>query len=253
LRAGLAAAHPGRIKRMAHRLDACKVARLERDLIGACDLVTAITPEDADRYRAAWPEKRIEVLTPGYSGRAVASRLIGEAIPRRAVIVGSFEWIAKQMNLEEFVRCADPIFAADNAELQVIGSGERTFFDRLERHTAATRFTGTVDRVENYMETARIAVVPERNGGGFKLKVLDYVFNRLPIVALAGSIAGMPLRDRESVLFFPDQRSLAAGVLRAMDNVDELNRLQESAFSICRDAFDWHSRGRQLASWVGSL
>ena len=248
LRAGLAAEQPRRIKRIAHRLDAGKVARLERELIRACDLVTAITPEDADRYRAVWPSKRIEVLTPGYAGSAVASRIIGKAVPRRAVIVGSFEWIAKQMNLEEFVGFADPILAAGNAELQVIGSGERTFFDRLEKRTAATHFTGTVDRVENFMAGARIAIVPERNGGGFKLKVLDYVFNRLPIVALAGSIAGTPLRDHESVLLFPDQRSLATGVLRAMDDVDELNRLQESAFSICRDAFDWHSRGRQLVS-----
>ncbi len=253
LRAGLAAEQPRRIKRIAHRLDAGKVARLECELIRACDLVTAITPEDADRYRAVWPGKRIEVLTPGYAGAAVPRRIIGKAVPRRAVIVGSFEWIAKQMNLEEFVGFADPILAAGNAELQVIGSGERTFFDRLEKRTAATHFTGTVDRVENFMAGARIAVVPERNGGGFKLKVLDYVFNRLPIVALAGSIAGTPLRDHESVLLFPDQRSLATGVLRAMDDVDELNRLQELAFSICRDAFDWHRRGRQLVSWAASL
>ena len=44
----------------------------------------------------------------------------------------------------------------------------------------ATQFTGTVPDVTRYMDEARIAIVPERNGGGFKLKVLEYVFNRIP-------------------------------------------------------------------------
>lgn len=253
LRTALAAEQRGRLRRIAHRLDAAKVARLEREMIAAADLVTAITPEDGDLYRAAWPCKRIEVLTPGYGGRAVESRTMADSLPRRAVIVGSFEWIAKQINLAEFVRCADPIFAAASAELHVIGSGEAAFFDRLERETTATRFIGTVDEVESYMTDARVAVVPERNGGGFKLKLLDYVFNRLPIAALNGSIAGTPLTANESVLLYPDQGALAAGVLAAMNDVARLNRLQESAFAQCRDAFDWRRRGRQLIDWMRTL
>ena len=252
LRAALAAEQPDPAKRLAQRLDAKKVARLERRLINAMDLVTAITPEDAGRYRADRPDKRIEVLTPGYAVQQRAMRQIGETNPRRAIIVGSFEWIAKKINLEEFVRIADPIFAAADAELQVIGGGDYALFDRLEKKAAATRFMGTVERIEDYMEGPRIAIVPERHGGGFKLKVLDYVFNRMPIAALDGSIAGTPLRDRDSVLFFPDQVSLAAGVVAAMDDVTLLNSLQAAAFAACRDAFDWRTRGCNLMDWIGS-
>ncbi|HUZ74216.1 MAG TPA: glycosyltransferase [Stellaceae bacterium] len=252
LRLALAAEQARWAKQLVHRLDAAKVAWLERRMIAAADLVTAITPEDACRYRADWPGKRVEVLTPGYAGRALAARRIAPATPRRAIIVGSFEWVAKKINLEEFVRVADPIFAAGGAELQVIGSGERALFDRLEKDAVATRFMGTVERVEDYMAGARVAIVPERNGGGFKLKVLDYIFNRMPIAALDGSIAGTPLRDRESVLFFSDQVSLAAGVIDAMDDVERLNSLQETAFKVCRDGFDWRSRGRNLAAWIGA-
>ncbi len=250
LRRALAREQTGIARRMVHRLDAEKTTRLELRLVDAADLVTAITPEDAECYRAAWPAKRIEVLTPGYGGPACGSRTISAAMPRRAIIVGSFAWVAKRINLEEFVRVADPIFASNGAELQVIGSGECALFDRLEKDTVATRFMGTVERVEDYTADAQIAVVPERRGGGFKLKVLDYVFNRLPIAALSGSIAGTPLRDRESALFFADQASLAQGVIDAMDDVDKLNALQDQAFAVCRDAFDWGARGQSLLRWI---
>jgi len=253
LRASLVSSQHGSLKRQAHRIDAAKVSWLERKLIDSVDLVTAITPEDADIYRSQWPTKRIEVLTPGYSGRLRAQRHITSELPRRAVIVGSFDWMAKRLNLEEFVRVADPLFAARGIELRVVGSGERSYFDELERTLSATRFTGTVDQVEPYVDDARLAIVPERNGGGFKLKVLSYIFNRIPIFALRGSVAGVPLRDSESILLFSDQEELALGIARAIDDVAQLDHLQNAAFDACRHVFDWQSRGTQLFSAVACL
>ena len=147
----------------------------------------------------------------------------------------------------------DPLFAAQGAELQVVGSAEEAFLQRLRRKAVATRFTGRVEDIDPFMQQARVALVPERHGGGFKLKVLDYVFNRMPILALDGSVAGVPLRHEESILYYPDYEALARGVLRVIDDCERLNGLQDHAFSACRNAFDWGSRGRQLMSAVAAL
>jgi hypothetical protein len=103
-----------------------------------------------------------------------------------------------------------------------------------------------VSGVDDYMDRARVAIVPERHGGGFKLKVLDYVFNRMPILALQGSIAGVPLRDGESTLLYGSHEALARGVLKVMDDLESLNRLQDSAYSACAGQFEWAARGLQL-------
>jgi glycosyltransferase involved in cell wall biosynthesis len=253
LRRALAANHPGFLKRQGLKLDACKVTWLERALVAEADLVTAITPEDGARYGAEWPHKQVEVLTPGYGGHARAERQITPDLPRRAVIVGSFDWIAKRLNISEFIQVADPIFADHGIELEVVGSGAPAFFDQMQKSLAATHFTGTVDRVDRYMESARIAIVPERNGGGFKLKVLEYIFNRMPIFALEGSVAGVPLEHDDSIQLYPDQRALATGVWRMIDDFGRLNRLQNRAYERCRDAFDWPSRGRHFLSAVAAL
>jgi polysaccharide biosynthesis protein PslH len=253
LRAQIADNQSYLLKRCAMQLEAVKVMHLERALVDAVDLVTAITPEDRKLYLGRRPDKRVDVLTPGYCGRQVSGRRLTADLPRRAVIVGSFDWVAKRMNLEEFVSVADPLFAAQSAELQVVGSAEPAFLDRLRRQVIATKFTGTVDCVTPHLDRARIAVVPERSGGGFKLKVLDYVFNRTPILALDGSVAGMPLRHNESVILCPDHRALAEAALRAMDDLDLLNRMQDVAYRVCRDNFDWASRGRHLRAAIAGL
>jgi glycosyltransferase involved in cell wall biosynthesis len=238
------------LKRQVARLDAMKVSRLEHELVDAVDFVTAITHEDLLLYRARNGEKPMGVLTPGYCGRRIAERRISPTLPRRAIIVGSFDWIAKRMNLAEFVDVADPVFALAGAELQAVGSADEAFLDQLRQKSVATHFTGTVPSVTPYLDQSRIAIVPERNGGGFKLKVLEYVFNRVPIFALDGSFAGVPLRHNESVMLFPDHAALAHGVMEAIDDVERLNGLQERAFTACASHFDWSSRGRQIVAAI---
>lgn len=252
LRSQIAESQPLFLKRQAVRLDALKVSRLERELVDAVDFVTAITQEDLALYRREAMDKPMDVLTPGYCGRRVGERRLSAALPRRAVIVGSYDWIAKRMNLAEFVAVADPLFAEAGAELQAVGSGDEAFLEQLRRQCLATHFTGTVPDIAPYLDQARIAIVPERSGGGFKLKVLEYVFNRVPVFALAGSFAGVPLRHNESAMLFSDHAALAHGVLEAIDDVDRLNRLQERAWAACANRFDWPSRGRQIVSAIAN-
>lgn len=248
LRREVAIQHEEFLKRQVLQYDAIKVARLENALVEEADLITAITPDDAERYLTARPDRPVKILTPGYAGSRMNRRRITGDTPRRAVIVGSFDWIAKRMNLEQFVSVADPLFARHGAELQVIGSAEESFLRQMRRKTKATEFTGPVDGVLSYMQDARIAVVAERHGGGFKLKVLDYIFNRMPILALDGSVAGVPLRRDDSILLYADYETLARGVLQVIDNCDLLNSLQERAYDSCRDQFNWATRGEALLS-----
>jgi glycosyltransferase involved in cell wall biosynthesis len=156
------------------------------------------------------------------------------------------------MNLAEFVDVADPLFAEAGAELQAVGSGDEAFLQQLRQQYLATHFTGTVPDIAPYLDQARIAIVPERSGGGFKLKVLEYVFNRVPVFALAGSFAGVPLRHNDSAMLYADHAALAHGVLEAIDDVERLNRLQERAWAACANNFDWPSRGRQIVSAIAS-
>lgn len=247
LRAGIARDYTGNpAMKAALHLDAAKTRRLERGMVDRADLITAITDQDARRYHSLRPDKRLIVLSPGYAGDRVPYRLITSDHPRRAIIVGSFEWIAKRMNLERFLSVADPLFAAKGAELHVVGSGDPAFLDRLRNRFQATHLLGSVPEIRSHLAEARIAIVPELTGGGFKLKVLDYVFNRLPVASLDGAVAGVPLQAPDSLLSFPTLESLACGVISAIDDLPLLNALHDRAYAACTTSFEWHKRGESL-------
>lgn len=237
------------LKRHFKRFDAWKVRSLERWLVRRADLVTSNSPDDCEKFRPTRPDRRVEFLPPSYDGRRVEQRRITADSPRRAIIVGSFDWIAKRLSLAQFLTVADPLFAAAGIELYVVGSADDSFLSELRPKVRATRFTGRVDDVGRYMDQARLALVPDLLGG-FKLKALDYVFNRLPIFAMSGAVPGMPLRDGEGIQFFASHQALAEGVVQAIDDVDRLNRMHEIAYTASIDQFETTAIGRNLLRWM---
>lgn len=235
------------IKKLALRREAAKVARLEARLVDQADIVIAITEEDAALFRADNHACTPIVVTPGYTGPVVHARVIDDSTPRRATIVGSFGWIAKQMNLEAFLDVAAPKFAAAGAEIEILGTIPDDYKAKIERAFPTVLIRGRYDDVAPYLADTRLGIVPERTGGGFKLKVLSYAFCRVPVAALDGSVAGMKLAAGDSILYAPDMNALADTCLAAMDDFALLNRIQDAAFATVEHSFNWTERGEILA------
>jgi glycosyltransferase involved in cell wall biosynthesis len=222
-------------------IDAAKAVRLEKKLVRHSSLVSAITAEDRRRFGGS--DKTV-LLTPGYAGTHVQCCEIEAARPRRALILGNAIWLAKQMNLFEFTAAADELFYEREIELWVVGNFPNHLL--AKNHLRATRFLGFVEDLEPIFRSVRIGLIAERTGGGFKLKSLDYIFNRVPIAAIAGGIAGLPLTPGLDYLSFETMRELAQGVAAAIDDIERLNSLQRAAYAKCRTGFDWNDRGRNL-------
>lgn len=235
------------LKRMVLWQNYRKVGALERRIVRTVDLLSAITDEDcATLSAAASPRPRCLTLTPGHEGWVASHRTITAATPRRVIIVGSFRWVMKQENLTRFVEAADPVFERNQIELDVVGDVPEELLEKLKSQCTATHFHGFVDDMAEVFARARIAIVPEMIGGGFKLKFLDYIFGRVPTATLARAATGVPAQLQREMLVSEDLPGLIADIVANIDNIDGLNRMQERAFECGQALFRWVDRGRQL-------
>ncbi len=187
------------LRRLVKEVDAFKVTRLETRLVAEADLVTSNTPDDCRTFVAGAGGTPVAFLPPGYGGPRVASRTIGPDIPRKAVVIGSFDWAPKRIAMESFLAVAAPVLASAGIELQIVGAIEPDYLAAVRQRYPSVSFVGLVEDVRPYMAAARLALVPDLLGG-FKLKGLDYVFNRVPILAMRVALPGMPLEDGRSLL-----------------------------------------------------
>ena len=234
------------ISRAVLSLDAWKIATLEQRILRHAVIVTAITEDDAAAFRKRHHALDPVVLRPGYGGERVVEREITAAVPRRALISGSMLWHVKQFDLLALLRIADKRFAAAGAEIVVIGEAPPDFTAEVLRTTTATRMLGRVPSLSEPFSQARLALVSEPHGGGFKLKTLDYVFHRVPMIVQTGSVAGLPLKDGAGLLEFSSIGALIQGALDVLDDFETLNRLQNEAYSRCESDFDLAEPGRRL-------
>ena len=232
--------------------NAAKVAQLERELVANVDLLTAITDEDAEAIGKHVTTPRLSLL-PGFDGSIAEPRTIDASTPRRVIVVGSFAWVVKRENLARFVRHADPLFARAGIELVIVGEVPGELLRELRAECRATSFAGFVEDLRPLLASARIAVVPELIGGGFKLKFLDYFFGRVPVATVTAAASGVPAVVREQLLMGDDIAALTQSILSHIDDLESLNRRQHSTFEQAATLFRWADRGERLRSAITSL
>jgi polysaccharide biosynthesis protein PslH len=236
----------GLLRKAALYANARKMVNAELSLVRGADIIVANTAEDAESLARLSPSSTKLVLPPGYSGRRAPDRQIVQATPRRVAIVGSYRWMPKQMNLSAFLEAADPVLQNAGVGIDIVGDGPDSFRQAWEARVQATRFHGFVDNLGKFLAHRRMGLVVEETGGGFKHKALDYVFNRLPIAAIRGSMTGLPLTQGLDYFSFASMRELAHGVAAVIDDVERLNSMQRAAYEKCNAGFDWSDRGRTL-------
>jgi len=235
------------------KYDARKFVQLERRMIDACDLLTTITDEDLSLYRRDFPSQRMLCLLPGYDGNIVPERTISDAVPRQCIIFGSIVWIAKKQNLIDFARVADPVFRQADITVHVVGNIDDDVTNAISSWAKQFKFIGRVDDVSPHFATARLGIMPDLVGGGFKHKNLQYIFHRVPMISMTGQVSGLPLIEGTDINVAESYAQLANMVVETIDDFPRLNAMQTASFDKCLGCFDWARRGIQLRDAVSDL
>ena len=84
--------------------------------------------------------------------------------------------MAKQINLSACLEAADPVM--QDAGIDIVGEAPDSSRKAWETRVKAARFHGFFEDHGKFLAERRMGLVIEETGGGFKNKILKYVFNR---------------------------------------------------------------------------
>lgn len=250
-RIGMAERSRNLLVRKAFQLDVAKVKWHEKKALQSFDEVTAITPDDAN-YMQDIVGKKVFAVVPGYDGIRLPNHKITNKTKRQVIVLGSFMWEAKRQNILSLVQTASERFTRANIILKIVGVAPHSLIEDMKAFPFV-EITGAVDSFEEYLLESRIAIIAEGVGGGFKLKSLDYIFHKIPMAILNGSISGVPISSGRDYLGYDSLDELVDGIVGEIDNVDKLNDMANAAFSLCEHVFDWDNRAQILNSLIERL
>jgi len=236
---------PNLLIKGAQFIDAIKTGWLEREAVQVCDITTANTETDAALFRQNKSDLNYLVVTPGFSGAGRPQRPLSN-VPPTVIVLGSFLWVAKRMNVEAFLTAAAQAFPNKGIRLIVAGFMSDEYQKALSARFPWADIVGPVKDTEAVLAQARIGVVPEQAGGGFKHKLLDYAFARLPIASLDIAMSGMPLKPHRDYLSAESMPALVKTIAENIRDAAALETIANNAYAVCEHAFDWDQRAHDM-------
>lgn len=236
-------------KNILMNFDARKAAALEARANAAADGITTIISEDASAFArmCATPSN---VLHPGYGGPMMKRDRHAAQIPRTATIIGNRMAVHKIAVLEHALGALSDKGTDTEVQIDIAGGGN---FTRLSRQYPNCRFHGFVDDISAHLAGARLGLVPDDLGGGFKMRVLTLAMHRVPILGLNSAMRGTTFTPGKHYIGVDSLAEMAEILPRIIDDCEQLDAIQQAAFDHCRANFSWPDRGERLASFFDEL
>jgi len=228
-----------------------KTRTYERRLFRRFDLVTMVSEQDRAaslELSGEWPP--IEVVPNGVD---CEHNRPGFASPRPGSLVynGAMTYSANYDAMQYFLRDVYPLIRAEvpGVSLTITGSTEGVDLVGLALD-ASVRLSGYVDDIRPVIAGSEVCVVPLRQGGGTRLKILEAMALGVPVVSTRKGAEGLDVVDGEHLLLADGQRDLAAATVRLLQDGALRARLATNARALVEQRYDWLAIGAQFADLV---
>jgi len=101
------------------------------------------------------------------------------------------------------------------------------------------KVTGFVEDIRNYVDEARVVVVPIRIGSGTRLKILDAMGMGKAIVSTSVGCEGLAVKDGRNIIVADTPQAFSEGVLSVLTDAGLREALERNARE-CALAYDWN-------------
>lgn len=228
------------------RQSAEKAARAEEELVNQCDITTAETTEDCERFSELYKPRMIIKVAPGYDGHYIEQRTIDDATPNNVAIIGGRLSLMKRLVLDKLLSEAAAGIQAQGYAAHVAGPISDEYRQQCASKYPQCTFHGFLENVDDVLGDARFGIIADHVGGGFKHRILTYVFHRVPIIAEPVAMAGVPLEAGKHYIAVNNYGEIPAALERYGRDTATLQEMQTQAYDVCREEFSWDRTSLQF-------
>lgn len=244
-----------RLKRLYFWQEGMRLLRYERKYLHR--FTGHIVCSEDDRHRLLEVDGNIDVkVVP--NGVAMPSNIPVRRPakqPPRLLFIGGLDWYPNADAVHFLLDSIWPIIKAriPDVQIDIIGKNPSA---RMRDHASRDpniRVHGFVDDISRYYAEATVYVCPIRDGGGTKLKVIDALAHRVPLVGWPAACEGLSLRHGTDALIADTPEAFAAATFQIVESPDLGDRLGDAGYESVRNRFDFSRIGESLATYYGQL
>jgi len=166
--------------------------------------------------------------------------------PYSLVFTGAMSYVPNNDGALYFLDAIFPLILKQVPRVKVYIVGGTPTKKLLHHSSDNVIVTGFVDDVRPYIRRSNVYVVPLRMGSGTRLKVLEAMAMKIPIVTTSIGCEGIDVHNGESVLIADDPQSFADSVIRLMNDQSLRRKLTENGYETVTAQYTWSVIGEQV-------
>jgi glycosyltransferase involved in cell wall biosynthesis len=224
-----------------------KFKRYVRNLAAEFDALTVVSPREHALVSALGiVPRKIHVVPNGVDCKA-ADAVAAALEPYTCIYNGALTFAPNYDAMQYFVREILPRVRAHepNARVRITGRADQVAQNELSKDNVVL-FTGYVADVKPLVKASAVCVVPLRMGGGTRLKILEAMALRTPVVSTSKGAEGLDVMHGEHLLIADTPSDFADAILELFRHRARRAQLTRAAYERVCAKYDWTVIAQQL-------
>lgn len=242
------------LKKIRKRLTWEKWARYMGEVLRAFEGVTVVSePEITPIQRIIPGYDRVALMVNG----ADLQRFTGDfGTPERNTIVytGAMTY---HVNFDAMKFFLGEVFPLINARIPDIkfylcGTTEGVPVEQLPKYDNVI-YTGHLSDMRPRIVNSWVSIVPERYGGGTRIKVLESMALGTPVIATTRAATGLDVKDGHDIVVANTPQEISDAVVRVLKDADFRAALSRNGRKTIEDQYDWNIIGQKLDAFMQQI
>ena len=216
-----------------------KVKSEEIKTFNKYDVVFATSERDKEIIKSHANETKHYVIPNGVDTSFFSPNHDVKPEPYNIVFTGAMSYLPNQDGILFFLEKVFPFIKKEvpEAKIYVVGSKPP---DRLKKYASDdVIITGFVDDVRPYIDKSSVFVVPLNMGSGTRLKVVEAMSMKKPIVSTSIGCEGIEVEDGTNIIIRDEPEEFANAVIELMNNEKLSQKLVRNGFDLVKSKYDW--------------
>ncbi len=222
----------------------------EKFVLQNADFLIAVTPEDADFLQRLYP-RRANIIPTCLSQLEIIDKTKEsntEATASRVAFLGYFGHYPNIDSMKWYLSKIHPIIKSQvpGYEFLIIGGGDTTPLQELTTHDESVKFTGRVNNVIPYIQSASVCILPLITGAGIRGKLNQYsIAGRASVSTTIGN-KGLDYKHGISAIIADRAPDFAQAVIMLLNDEAKRKTIATQAMIHAKKNYTWDNHLKNL-------